>query len=381
MVGAAGDVLADELPQELCGLLPVRLPGELVRMLLCAVFLDVLQNLVIGKCLLPGLGFLPATACGRCIPGIFVRFLEVGISRDFRFLRLRESFRLSGIFREPAILFLMCCMPCISTFRLVFVKAVDSFLVWCIFCIRPSILLQEPVPDELQGVHIALVAVGERLEHLPAGAAALDLLCVGEQAVEAADLVVHLVDGMEGARQPGEGQVAAVMELFVREQRPVRPQVVQATQVRRDDPDGQVRGLDGGGREEVEHVGAAVQDDVVHQLCRLRDEQLYLFVLQFRVGEGVLPGGIAHDADEGVLLQDGDALRHQGRVDLQAGQHVPDGGACLQDALRLPDGQHGRAGVRVDDEGLVLVRCQHLGEAAAEHGLPAAGVAPYSDDL
>ena len=142
--------------------------------------------------------------------------MEVGIFRGSRFLRLRESFRLSGIFRESAILFLVWCMSCTFTFRLVFVKAVVSFLVWRIFCIRPFILLQEPVPDKLQGVHITLVAVGESFEHLPAGAAALDLLCVGEQAVEAADLVVHLIDGMEGARQPGEGQVAASMAVGVK---------------------------------------------------------------------------------------------------------------------------------------------------------------------
>ena len=92
------------------------------------------------------------------------------------------------------------------------------------------------------------------------------------------------------------------MELVVREQRPVRPQVVQSPQVRGDDADGKVCSLDCGGREEVQHVGAAVQDDVVHKFRCLRNEQLYLVILQLRIGERVLPGGIGHYADERVFL-------------------------------------------------------------------------------
>ena len=92
------------------------------------------------------------------------------------------------------------------------------------------------------------------------------------------------------------------MELVICQQRPVRPQVIQAPQVRGDDADRHIRRLDCRRREEIEHVGAAVQNDVIHKFCSFSDKELYLVILQLWVGERVLPGGIAHDADERVFL-------------------------------------------------------------------------------
>lgn len=48
---------------------------------------------------------------------------------------------------------------------------------------------------------------------------------------------------------------AVFVPFRIHEQRGCAPAVVQALQVRRDDPDGEVHGLDRGGREEVQLVG------------------------------------------------------------------------------------------------------------------------------
>ena len=45
MVGAADDILGDEFPKELPGLILAPFPGELVRMFLGTVFLYVLKDL------------------------------------------------------------------------------------------------------------------------------------------------------------------------------------------------------------------------------------------------------------------------------------------------------------------------------------------------
>ena len=167
--------------------------------------------------LLSGRHFLPATLCRSCIPGAFRGFLEAGTFRGSRFMGFRKFFRLPGISMGAAVFFPSWCFTYI--FRLVFIKTAVILLPWHI---PGTLRLHKALPDQLQGIDIALVAVSQGFEHLPAGAAALDLLCIGEQSVKAADQVVHLVNGVEGACKPGKGQVAAIVELVIREQRPVR---------------------------------------------------------------------------------------------------------------------------------------------------------------
>ena len=70
---------------------------------------------------------------------------------------------------------------------------------------------------------------------------------------------------MERPCHAGEGHVPVIMEAPVCKQGLVSLQVVDPFQVRGQDADDQVAGLDGGGGEHVGHGGAAVQYQVVHQ--------------------------------------------------------------------------------------------------------------------
>ena len=67
-----------------------------------------------------------------------------------------------------------------------------------------------------------------------------------------------------------------------------------------------------------------------------------------------LPGRVSHHADKRVILQHADPFRHQGRVDLQGGEDVTDGGRGVKQAVRHPYRQHGGGGIGIDDNGLLF---------------------------
>ncbi len=181
-----------------------------------------------------------------------------------------------------------------------------------------SLHLFQRVQNPVQGCGIFGVAVFHRLEHAALGGAAVDLLSIRQQAVKAADDVPHLIEGVERAGHAGEGHVPVIMEAPIRKQGLVGFQVVDPFQVRGQDADHQVAGLDGGGGEHVGHGGAAVQYQVVNQAPGCGYELQRHPIVGVRVAQGVLTGTVSHQADEWVVLQHGHMACYQGRVYLHA---------------------------------------------------------------
>ena len=158
-------------------------------------------------------------------------------------------------------------------------------------------------------------------------------------------------------------------------------QVVDALQVGGEQADDQIAGLNRRRGKHIGHVGTAVQDDEIHQLCGSVDQLEYHSIFDFRIAQRIFAGGIAHQADEGIAFEHRNMACHQRGVDFYAAQDLPHRGVGLDDLLRQPDREHGDADLRVDDDGFPLVAGQGFCQDAGKHTFPAPRAAPDSNDF
>ena len=119
--------------------------------------------------------------------------------------------------------------------------------------------------NELQSIDIALVAVTKHMKKPSFCTTALDLFGVGQQAVKSANEMIHFIERMKWPCQSRKGKMIFIVEFRVCQKRLVCPEVAEASQIRCDNSDRQIRCLDCCWCKEIEHIGAAVQDQVVHQ--------------------------------------------------------------------------------------------------------------------
>ena len=172
------------------------------------------------------------------------------------------------------------------------------------------------------------------MEHSAFRGTAVDLFAVGQESVETADDIAHLIQSVERTGHAGEGHVLLIVETSVYQQRLVSLQVVDAFQVGRQDADHQIAGFNGRRGKHIRHVGTAVQDYEINQLGGGIDQLEHHPVLGFRIAERVLTCRIAHQADERIAFENRDMTCDKRGVDLHAAQDLPHRGVGLNDLLR-----------------------------------------------